>query len=256
VDIVSRSIAAMLSGVTLIINADDLGYDPAVTRGILQALREGVVTSTTLLVNTPYSEEAARAAEELPVGLHLNLAHFVPIWEQFPREFLTDGELSEQRAEALPAEIVEAEATAQLQRCEQLLGRRPTHVDVHKHLHLLPPVLEGLARAAKRYGIPARSIDVSMRAALRRADVLTNDHFMGDAAQTAYWTLERLAQKVALLQPGVTELMCHPGYAPSHVRSGYSAQREVELTTFTDPRARELLAGSGVRLADYTALAP
>ncbi|HYX90340.1 MAG TPA: ChbG/HpnK family deacetylase [Myxococcaceae bacterium] len=246
----------MPSEITLILNADDLGYDPAVTRGILRAMREGVVTSTTLLVNTPHSEEAARGAEGLAVGLHFNLARFPPVWERFPRELLKNGELSESRAADLPVEVVEAEATAQLERCQRLLGRRPTHMDVHKHLHLNPSVLEGLARAAKRYGVPVRSIDAAMRAVLRRADLLTNDHFIGDAGTAAYWTLERFAHKVALLQPGVTDLMCHPGYAPSHVKSGYAAQREVELATLTDPRARELLDRSGARLADYSALAP
>jgi predicted glycoside hydrolase/deacetylase ChbG (UPF0249 family) len=241
---------------TLIVNADDLGYDPAVNRGILRAIREGVVTSTTLLVNAPYSGEAVRDVEGCAVGLHFNLARFPPAWERFPRELLKDGELSEHRAADLPVEVVEGEATAQLERCHRLLGRRPTHVDVHKHLHLNPSVLEGLARAAKRYGVPVRSIDAGMRAALRRADVLTNDHFIGDAGTTAYWTLERFAHKVALLQPGVTDLMCHPGYAPSHVKSGYAAQREVELATLRDPRARELLDRSGARLADYSALAP
>ncbi|HXX29255.1 MAG TPA: ChbG/HpnK family deacetylase, partial [Myxococcaceae bacterium] len=46
----------------LIINADDLGYDPAVDRGLLRAMREGVVSSATLMVNTAFSREAARAA--------------------------------------------------------------------------------------------------------------------------------------------------------------------------------------------------
>jgi chitin disaccharide deacetylase len=244
----------MARDATLIVNADDLGYDPAVNRGILRAIREGVVTSTTLLVNAPHSEEAARDAEGLAVGLHFNLARFAPVWEQFPRELLEEGEFDEHRASALPPEVVEAEAMAQLERCQRLLGRRPTHADVHKHLHLHPAVLEGLSRAARRYGLPVRSIDAAMRSELHRADVLTNDHFMGEAGTTAYWTLERLEQQLFLLQPGVTELMCHPGYSPTHVRSGYAEQREVELATLTHQRARELLDRSGARLADFSAL--
>src|SRR5688500_7142073 len=69
----------MSRDVTLIVNADDLGYDPAVTRGILRAMRQGVVTSTTLMVNTPWAEDAAREADELSVGLHLNLARHPPL---------------------------------------------------------------------------------------------------------------------------------------------------------------------------------
>ena len=244
----------MTRDLTLILNADDLGYDPAVTRGILESMRAGVVTSTTLLVNTPYSAEAAEAARDLPVGLHLNLARFAPVWPNFPRPLLKDGELDERRASTLPAEVVAAEATAQLERCEQLLRKRPTHADVHKHLHRHPSVLEGLKQAAKRYGLPVRSIDAPMRAALKRDGVPTNDHFVGDAGSTAYWTLERFAKAVAMLSPGVTELMCHPGYTPSHVQSGYAAQREVELATLIDRRAGELLDRCGAQLANFSDL--
>ncbi len=48
--------------------------------------------------------------------------------------------------------------------------------------------------------------------------------------------------------------MCHPGYQPTSLKSGYSAQREVELSTFTDPRARGLLARFGVELVTFRAL--
>jgi chitin disaccharide deacetylase len=245
----------MAGDVTLIVNADDLGYDPAVTRGILRAMRDGVVSSTTLMVNTPYAEEAATAAADFPVGLHLNLARHPPVWRQFPSALLEAGELLEQRASTLPPEVVEAETAAQLQKAEQLLGRRPTHLDVHKHLHRHAQVLEGVLRAARHYGVPVRSIDAAMRATLHHADVLTNDHFVGDAGASPYWTLERLVQKVALLQPGVTELMCHPGLAPEQVKSAYASQREVELATLTHPHAREVLERAGAHLADWSALA-
>ena len=37
----------------LILNADDFGYDPAVSRGIAESMRKGVVSSTTMIVNSP-----------------------------------------------------------------------------------------------------------------------------------------------------------------------------------------------------------
>src|SRR6059058_816174 len=97
----------------LILNADDLGYDPAVTRGILESMRGGVVTSATLMVNLPYSEEAAAAAKGLAIGLHLNLARGEPVAKDFPRSLLgPDGGFVEPRAGALSAEAVERETLA------------------------------------------------------------------------------------------------------------------------------------------------
>ena len=66
--------------------------------------------------------------------------------------------------------------------------------------------------------------------------------FLGDAARDAYWTPERFEEILAQVpSDGIVELMCHPGYANSHVPSGYSAQREVELATFLSANARAAL---------------
>lgn len=240
---------------TLIINADDLGYDPAVTRGIVRAMREGVVSSTTLMVNTPHSEAAAREADTLAVGLHLNLARGTPCDADFPSHLLQDGQLVEARAASLPAEAVAREAWAQLARFAALLGRQATHVDVHKHLHRHPAILAGLIEAAREAGLPVRSVDPQMRRTLKAAGVATNDHFIGDAGAAAYWTDTELeVQLAALPETGVVELMCHPGYAPQTVKSGYSVQREVELATFLGPRAREALARWNLTPADFRVL--
>lgn len=238
----------------LIINADDLGYDPAVTRGILSAMQDGVVTSATYMVNTPWSEEAARQAKGLSLGLHLNLARHAPLSPDFPAEQLgPNGALDEAKAAGIPVTVVTAETHAQLERFEALLGQKPTHLDVHKHLHQHANVLEGVMVAAAERRLPVRSITAGMRTLLR-AQVKTNDHFIGEAGAEAYWTLERLLQWIPQLEDGVTELMCHPGHAPSQVNSGYAAQREVELATFVDPRAREALHQAGVTLADFRVL--
>lgn len=240
---------------SLIVNADDLGYDPKVSEGLLRAMREGVVTSATLMVNTPYSRAAAQAATGLAIGLHLNLARHAPLWGGFPQSLLTRGELDETRAAELPAEVVAAETRAQLDAARALLGRAPTHLDVHTHLHRHPAILEGLAAVAGERGLPVRSIDSGMREALRARGVSTPDHFIGDAGAAAYWTLDQLLASLAALEPGLTELMCHPGLSPSQVRSGYAAQREVELATFLHPSAREALDRASVRLATFDALA-
>jgi predicted glycoside hydrolase/deacetylase ChbG (UPF0249 family) len=238
----------------LIVNADDLGYDPAVDRGLLRALREGVVTSATLMVNTPFSADAAREARDLAVGLHLNLARGRPVSGRFPPALLEEGAFAEHRAATLPPEVVEEEARAQLELAGQLLGRSPTHLDVHKHLHRYSSVLEGVARAAKAAALPVRAIDAGMRAVLRTHGVPTTEHFIGEAGAEPWWTLPRFLAAVDALEHGTTELMCHPGEVPSHVRSGYSTQREVELLTVLAPEARAALERAGVVLADFRAL--
>ncbi len=239
----------------LVINADDFGYDPAINRGIVHAMREGIVTSTTLMVNTPFAEHAASMANGLAVGLHLNLARNRPVSNGFPASLLTNGELDEAKASGLPAEVVERETAAQLERLKALLGRPATHVDVHRHLHRHPNVLEGVLAVAASAGLPVRSIDEAMRQRLRERGVATNDAFVGDAGAGPYWTLERLRDVLGSLpSSGVVELMCHVGYQPESVRTSYGPQREVELQTFLHTGARQRVERLGAALVDWTAV--
>jgi chitin disaccharide deacetylase len=238
----------------LIINADDLGYDPAINRGIVEAMRSGAVTSATLMVNLPHSSDGAAQARGLAVGLHLNLARGTPVSSRFPVAFLVSGAFDESRVAALAAEVVEDEALAQLDRAAELLGRPATHADVHRHLHRHPPVLEGLSRAAARRGIPVRALDATMRTQLRARGIRTTDHFLGEAGAEPYWTAARFSEALAALEPGTTEWMCHPGHLPSQVKSGYAVQRVVELETLGRPGARAELERAGVQLVNFAAV--
>ena len=236
----------------VILNADDLGYEPAVTRGLLKSMKDGVVSSATMIVNGPFSAGSVLAAHALPIGLHLNLARWAPL-SPVPAELLSpEGNLLESQAGKLPAEVVEAEVHEQLDALFALLGCGATHIDVHKHLHRHPAVLEGLLAAAKARGLPVRTIDAGMREKARAAKVATNTHFLGEAGATGYWTLAQLEKTLKELpKEGVIELMCHPGYAPKELTSGYAAQREVELETFTSAKAKALLAEHGVTLSSW-----
>ena len=147
-----------------------------------------------------------------------------------------------------------AEALAQLDRIEALLHRPATHVDIHKHLHQNPHIFEGLVTAALERQVPVRSIDAPMRARMRSRQVLTPDHFIGDAKAEPYWTLDRLRDALENLEEGITELMCHPGYSPITLSSSYSHQREVELKTFTSEEARALIERGKITIVDYRAL--
>lgn len=230
----------------VVLNADDFGYDPAVSRGIAKAMRAGVVSSTTLMVNTPHSEHAATLSAGLAIGLHLNLARWNAVSD--PHHVFDEAQ-----AGGLERAFVEGEIDAQLNRLEALVGRPATHVDVHKHLHRHANVFTALVAVAHRRALAVRSIDESMRTALRSAGVRTNDVFLGDAGAEAYWTNARFAEVVASLPTdGLIELMCHPGEAPTHVTSGYSQQRLVELETFCSADASRVLAQAGLRFESWS----
>ena len=155
--------AAVRNGV--IINADDFGLTPGVNRGIVSAFREGVLTSTTMMVNMRFFDEAVELAREnrdLPVGIHLTLLWGRPVSDpvavpslvddqgRFPRSLGTLGR--RYLLGSLEPEQLEVEFRAQIRKFQQA-GLRPTHLDTHKHVHCLPGVLRAMLSVAREFDI-------------------------------------------------------------------------------------------------------
>ncbi len=80
----------------------------------------------------------------LDIGVHLVLVGEPP----FPA---TVAQLT--RAVAFGRIRIYEELRAQVRRILDA-GLEPTHLDTHKHTHLLPPVLEAVARLSEEYKIP------------------------------------------------------------------------------------------------------
>ncbi len=243
----------------LIVNADDFGLTRAVSRGILDAYRRGVVTSTTVLVNRAVD---AALVEELKstsmgVGLHLNLTLGAPVSNPKRVSSLVDDQgtfIRDAREAVARVRTDEAriELGTQIDAFRTLMGRFPTHLDTHHHVGRHEPILELVLDFGRAIKVPVRSQDTEVRAAARRVKLRTPDHFVGESGPEPYWTPERLMHHLATLESGVTEFMTHPGYYDDELSySRYGRQRETEIEGLTDARARELIAREGIRLAHF-----
>ena len=284
----------------LIVNADDLGWTDGVNRGIVEAFRHGIVTSASVLANGAAfagGVDAARSAPGLGVGVHLNLSDGPPVADrQTVTSLINDaGEFADgpeslllRRARlGLPLGEVEREWDAQIRKVRDA-GIEPTHLDGHKHVHMLPGLFEIALRLAKRNGIGAIRVALeasSLRAALssgtnhnagkvikqgvqarglkllardareqaERAGISTADYFCG-IAQTGELTLDGMLQFLKSLPEGSTELMVHPGYTDDALRKSATRlqdSRQTELEILTDTGVRNLVASQGIRLIDY-----
>ena len=141
------------------VNADDFGFTSGVNRAIIKAHTGGVVTSATLMANGPAFCEVKELAEQFPklsIGCHVVLIDGEPVLPPAKVPSLTQSgrfrdDLKTFAARALTGQLdgteIRAEATAQLRRV-QSAGVCVSHLDTHKHTHLLPPVLECLVGAA------------------------------------------------------------------------------------------------------------
>jgi chitin disaccharide deacetylase len=252
----------------LIVNADDFGFTRDVNQGIVDAHLTGVLTATTLMANGDAFEDAVRLATQTPtldVGCHLVLVQ-------------GDSVLTRKPLPAGPKELIAALLAARLDpylefkaQVEKLLhaGVRPSHLDTHKHTHVLPAVLSAVMRVAADFNIPfirlpfdsgwalVRPLERWYRRKLLRRNLGSTDHFVGFRL-TDHLSEETLAQTVRTLPSGWTELMCHPGYLGDELqgaRTRLKQERERELNALTSVRIRQLVTECNVCLRNYRELA-
>jgi predicted glycoside hydrolase/deacetylase ChbG (UPF0249 family) len=218
---------------------------PGINRGVAEAHIHGVVTSASLMVRWPSARAAsdwARRQTGFSLGLHLDLGEWayragawVPWYER----------VSLDRSDAVAAEL-----DGQLSAFTALVGRPPTHVDSHQHVHLREPVRGLLLERADRLGVPIRGLvgAVAYRGSFYglhtdgtpHPDGISHDGFLA----------------AALAQSGkVVEVACHPA-AEVDFESMYEAERLDELRTLCDPRLRTALGDAGVDLVTFDDLGP
>lgn len=203
----------------LIVNADDLGWTEGVNRGIVEAHRRGLVTSSSLLANGRAFESAVEVGQSHPqlgIGVHLNLSDGPPT---APAEevhgLLNEGGHLEEGPESLllriasrslAVEEVEREWDAQIQKVRRA-GIEPTHLDGHKHVQMLPGLFEIALRLAKRHGIRAIRVaheESTLRSVLSSAGQQRTGVVLKQGVQ---------ARGLKLLAPDAREMAEHAGIA-------------------------------------------
>jgi chitin disaccharide deacetylase len=268
----------------LVVTADDLGLTEGVCRAVRTAHTEGIVTATSLLaVGQAFDAAAAmlRATPTLELGAHLALvgedppllpAREVPTLVDargaFPLSYRTV--VARGLAGRIDPDDVRRELTAQLERVLGL-GLPVTHLDTHQHTHLWPVVGTVVMELAVQYAIPAvrlpssrarGPVGLGVRALSRRLErrldargLVRTDGYAG-LDEAGSLDLDRLdAALAAAAADGLAtlEINAHPGEQgdPDLGRFAWDYRWAGELAALTDPRAPELVARHGFRLAAF-----
>jgi hopanoid biosynthesis associated protein HpnK len=270
----------------LIVTADDFGLHESVNEAVEQASRAGILNAASLMVTAHATKDAIRRARMLPnlgVGLHVVLAdgwstldaQLIPeiadptgrmhsdMFRKGVRFFFKSGARRQ----------LEAEIRAQFAAFART-GLPLDHVNVHKHFHIHPTILNILLEVGRDYGMPAmrvphepfwfaaRSAGVLpglaqaslspwialMKHRLRRARIFHNDQIFGMAGSGAMDEAGLLAI-LARLPPGVSEIYLHPATeSGSAITASMSQYRHAEeLDALSSLRVRAALNAVAVR---------
>ena len=273
--------------IRLIVNADDYGRTAAVSRGVRTAHLNGIVTSSSCMMNIPNVVEdihiALQDTPRLGMGVHLVLTSGQPLLPalQVPSlvaphgMFFTADEFLARLQEIDPAQV-KAEWRAQVERFISTAGRPPTHLDSHHHSsYYTERLFRSMLELAQEYGcgirqllaqggeesmagLPAEIVEPMKEYAprlLREFKPRMPDIFLASFYDELA-TRDELLRLISGLQPGTTELMCHPGYADPILLAGstYARQRESELAILTDPAMRQAIQARGIELISFAQL--
>jgi len=234
----------------LLVTADDFGIGVETSRGILDLAARGVVTSTVLLVNSPFAAESVALWRRLggrpELGWHPCLTIDAPVLppDRVPTLVDADGRFLPLggflkrlvRGRVSPTEV-EAEFRAQYRRFLDLVGHPPANVNAHHHVHVFAPVGDALARVLagqaprpylRRVAEPWRTLSrvpgarikravltrVGGRAARRqaRADLPGNEWLLGVTDPPFVRAADFFPRWLRAAPGRVVELTCHPGY--------------------------------------------
>lgn len=222
----------------LIVNADDFGHSGSVNAGIVEAHEHGIVTSTSLMVRRRAAEEAAREARAHPrldVGLHVDLG-----------EWAYSDEGGWTALYEIEPEAVEQEVRAQLDAFRALVGRDPTHVDSHQHVHRREPARSAVLAAARALGVSLRHFEPRVRYCGDFYGQTDRGEPLPDRIVPA-----ALVRVLELLPDGTSELCCHParGAVPD---SSYDVERERELSALCDPAVARTVREQRIVLSTFT----
>ena len=236
----------------LVVTADDFGVGPATSQGILDLAARGAVTSTVLLVNSPFAEASVtawrNAGRPLELGWHPCLTIDAPILppSAIPSLVAPDGRFP--RLGTLLKRLVfgrirgaevEAEFRAQLRRFIDLVGEPPPNVNAHHHIHVFRPVGNALIRILgeftgtffRRVVEPVRTLmcvpgarlkrailsHLGRRAARRQeaANLPGNATLLGITDPPFTERPDFFARWLAAARGRFVELSCHPGHFDS-----------------------------------------
>jgi chitin disaccharide deacetylase len=272
----------------LIINADDYGRTPDISRGIRDAHLRGMVTSSTVMMNMPPAlQEVKIAMKETPnlgLGVHLVLTAGKPVLPaaKIPSLVTPTGSFHKldqlvSLAPALNPEAAKAEWRAQIEAFIAVAGKKPTHLDSHHHSsYFTPGLFQAMLELAREYGLPIRlpvahntgknieGLPEELNPPMLEFAPKLLEKFQPNSPEAFFASFyddyathgEFLRILGILPKNGTFEIMSHPGYVDEAFarESSYAFQRQTELEILTDPAMCKEVERRGIQLISFAQL--
>lgn len=246
----------------LIVNADDFGLSKAVTLGIIEAYKEGGITSTTIMCNMPNAEYGAELLKGYPgigVGIHFVLSAGFPLADGVNSLVDEIGRFHNKYEieDFATIEDIRKECRCQMDKFFSF-GIKPTHINTHHNVQRYSKVFQVVKEFALEYDIPVRIINEIKRDEF--SGVKTTEGYIAGfygengAVEITPKAFINIIEKNKNLD--TIEISCHPGYIDQELmeNSSYAIPRLKELATITSDTVKNYIKENNIQLINFKAI--
>lgn len=236
--------------IKLIVNGDDFGITKGVNRGILEAAKNGILTSTSVMIGRPYANEINEFHQEVPnVGIGIHIEFDKDLMDRCKnKENFDDREITDSIEE-------------QIAKFKELTSFLPDHMDFHKVairpskdfvVDEITVFISPIEKISSKYKIPWRGMEE-----IKRIDTFHGAIYDPETHKKSLMDVGRISPKYLIeilrnFKDGNYEMMTHPGYADKELVSSYYTEREIEIKTLSDTTVIEEIKRLNIQLVNYS----
>lgn len=249
----------------LIINGDDFGITHACNLAIIDCHKRGVLTSTSIMMNMPYAQEALELWQHnktLSVGLHLNITLGYPINKNTNNIVNSDGTFSKEilnyRTTQLNLDEISKECQSQMDKFIKIAGRKPDHINSHHAIECMHGGARVIQELANFYDLPIRQLS-NINSDEKVINITNYEVPIKKMLKTPsenIMDIISLFSEEDLKSNTYYELIGHPGYIDYELTklSSLTIGRCFDTKCFCSSEIKDWIKSNNIELINYTDL--
>ncbi len=236
----------------IILNVDDFGLTKGVNNAVLELSKQGLVKSTTALVNSPYFADDIKKTSnyDLDVGIHLTIDLFNA--ELFHPSLCDENNIFHKAKthslnRSLDSDVIYREWKSQIEKFIKIAGFKPTHIDSHHHAHIINTDANiAVKRLGEEYGLVIRQNSNDKYTAYCSGD------FYGEDVNPDL--LIETIEKLLEVEAEYLEVMMHPAFVDQELESisSYNTARMAEYEAVTSEQFKNYIEHNNIQISKFT----